>query len=106
MPVVTVPPKQPNNCPSPSPNRRRAVLAIVLVGALVTYGGVNLMAAFFVIMPRAFFGTTSFAAPGLELSTSAIIFGFALWWVGVCARSARWPRPTCGARPSLASTPR
>jgi H+/gluconate symporter-like permease len=31
----------------------RAVLAIVLVGALVTYGGVNLMVAFFVIVPMA-----------------------------------------------------
>ena len=29
----------------------RAVLAIALVGALVTYGGVNLMVAFFVIVP-------------------------------------------------------
>lgn len=31
----------------------RAVLAVVLVGALVTYGGVNLMVAFFVIVPMA-----------------------------------------------------
>jgi H+/gluconate symporter-like permease len=31
----------------------RAVLAIALVGALVTYGGVNLMVAFFVIVPMA-----------------------------------------------------
>ena len=32
---------------------RRAVLAVVLMGALVTYGGVNLMVAFFVIAPMA-----------------------------------------------------
>ena len=32
---------------------RRAILAVVLVGALVTYGGVNLMVAFFVIAPMA-----------------------------------------------------
>jgi H+/gluconate symporter-like permease len=32
---------------------RQAILAVVLVGALVTYGGVNLMVAFFVIAPMA-----------------------------------------------------
>ena len=32
---------------------RWAILAVVLVGALVTYGGVNLMVAFFVIAPMA-----------------------------------------------------
>jgi H+/gluconate symporter-like permease len=32
---------------------RQAMLAVVLVGALVTYGGVNLMVAFFVIAPMA-----------------------------------------------------
>ncbi|WP_144185268.1 GntP family permease [Elioraea rosea] len=31
----------------------RAVLAVVLVGAVVTYGGVNLMVAFFVLVPMA-----------------------------------------------------
>lgn len=32
---------------------RRAILATVLIGALITYGGVNLMVAFFVIVPMA-----------------------------------------------------
>src|SRR5580700_141856 len=33
--------------------RRRAVLAVVLAGALVTYGGVSLFVAFFVLAPKA-----------------------------------------------------
>src|SRR5262249_56273316 len=32
---------------------RRAVLAVVLAGALVTYGGVSLFVAFFVLVPMA-----------------------------------------------------
>jgi H+/gluconate symporter-like permease len=32
---------------------RRAVLAVVLAGALVTYGGVSLFVAFFVLAPMA-----------------------------------------------------
>src|SRR3954469_3989438 len=103
---------------------QRAVLAVVLAGALVTYGGVSLFGAFFVLAPMAqelfraagiprrlmpaaivlgtstftmsalpgtpsiqnaipmpFFGTTPFAAPGLGILASLIMFGFGLWWL-------------------------
>ena len=103
---------------------RRVILAVVLAGALVTYGGVSLFVAFFVIVPMArslfraasiprrlipaaivlgtstftmsalpgtpsiqnaipmpFFGTTPFAAPGLGILASLIMFGFGLWWL-------------------------
>ncbi|MGE5157622.1 MAG: GntP family permease [Gemmatimonas sp.] len=103
---------------------RRTVLAVVLAGAFVTYGGVSLFVAFFVLAPMAqqlfrtaeiprrlmpaaivlgtstftmsalpgtpsiqnaipmpFFGTTPFAAPGLGIIASLIIFGFGIWWL-------------------------
>lgn len=102
----------------------RAVLAVILAGAIVTYGGVSLFVAFFVLAPMAqeffraaniprrlmpaaialgtstftmsalpgtpaiqnaipmpFFGTTPFAAPGLGILASAIMFSFGLWWL-------------------------
>jgi H+/gluconate symporter-like permease len=102
----------------------RVILAVVLGGAIVTYGGVSLFVAFFVIAPMAqdlflsasiprrlmpaaimlgtstftmsampgtpsiqntipmpFFGTTPFAAPGLGVLASVIMFGFGLWWL-------------------------
>lgn len=111
---------------------RRAMLAVVLSGALVTYGGVSLFVAFFVLAPMAvglfrsagiprrlmpaalalgtstftmsampgtpaiqnaipmpFFGTTSFAAPGLGLLASAVMLGFGLWWLGRAEARAR-----------------
>src|SRR6202521_3996448 len=111
---------------------RRAVLAVVLAGALVTYGGVSLFVAFFVLAPMAhelfraagipkrlmpaaialgtstftmsalpgtpaiqnaipmpFFGTTPFAAPGLGIIASAIMFGFGLWWLARAEAKAR-----------------
>src|SRR5579872_97695 len=104
---------------------RRAMLAVVLAGALVTYGGVSLFVAFFVLVPMAqalfraagiprrlmpaaivlgtstftmsalpgtpsiqnaipmpFFGTTPFAAPGIGIIASFIMFGFGMWWLG------------------------
>src|SRR5215468_2194580 len=104
---------------------RRAILAVVLAGAMVTYGGVSLFVAFFVLAPMAqllfrtagiparlmpaaivlgtstftmsalpgtpsiqnaipmpFFGTTPFAAPGLGVIASLIMFGFGIWWLG------------------------
>jgi H+/gluconate symporter-like permease len=104
--------------------QRRTILAVVLAGALVTYGGVSLFVAFFVLAPMAgalfrvaaiprrlmpasialgtstftmsalpgtpsiqnaipmpFFGTTTFAAPGLGIVASAIMLGFGLWWL-------------------------
>jgi H+/gluconate symporter-like permease len=112
----------------------RAVLAVVLAGALVTYGGVSLFVAFFMLVPMArslfkradiprrlmpaaivlgtstftmsalpgtpaiqnaipmpFFGTTTFAAPGLGIIASLIMLLFGLWWlrrVEVAARKA------------------
>lgn len=103
---------------------KRAILAVVLGGAIVTYGGVSLFVAFFVIAPMAvtlfrsagvprrlmpaaimlgtstftmsampgtpsiqntipapFFGTTPFAAPGLGLIATLIMFGFGMWWL-------------------------
>jgi len=103
---------------------RRAILAVVLGGAIVTYGGVSLFVAFFVIAPMAqdlfrkaeiprrlmpaaimlgtstftmsampgtpsiqntipmpFFGTTPFAAPGLGVLATLIMFGFGMWWL-------------------------
>jgi H+/gluconate symporter-like permease len=110
---------------------RRAILAVVLAGAIVTYGGVSLFVALFVLAPMAealfrsasvprrlmpatialgtstftmsalpgtpaiqnaipmpFFGTTPFAAPGLGIIASAIMFGFGLWWLSrACVRA-------------------
>ena len=103
---------------------KRAILAVVLGGAIVTYGGVSLFVAFFVIAPMAdglfraagiprrlmpaaimlgtstftmsampgtpsiqntipmpFFGTTPFAAPGLGVIASLIMFAFGMWWL-------------------------
>src|SRR5262249_33229860 len=111
---------------------QRAMLAVVLAGALITYGGVSLFVAFFVLAPMAqelfrtaniprrlmpaaivlgtstftmsalpgtpsiqnaipmpFFGTTPFAAPGLGILASVIMFGFGLWWLGREERTAR-----------------
>src|SRR5262249_35034682 len=109
-----------------------AVLAVVLASALVTYGGVSLFVAFFVIGPMAqelfraasvprrlmpaaialgtstftmsalpgtpsiqnaipmpFFGTTPFAAPGLGIVASIIMFGFGMWWLNHAEAKAR-----------------
>ena len=111
---------------------RRAILAVVIAGALVTYGGVSLFVAFFVLVPMAqalfreaniphrlmpaaivlgtstftmsalpgtpaiqnaipmpFFGTTPFAAPGLGLIASLIMFGFGMWWLRRAEHVAR-----------------
>jgi len=111
---------------------KRAILAVVLAGAIVTYGGVSLFVALFVIVPMAqglfrtanipnrltpgavalgtmtftmsampgtpavqnaipmpFFGTTPFAAPGLGVIASVIMFSFGLWWLMRAERKAR-----------------
>jgi H+/gluconate symporter-like permease len=108
------------------------MLAVVLAGALITYGGVSLFVAFFVLAPMAqalfraaavprrlmpaaivlgtstftmsalpgtpsiqnaipmpFFGTTPFAAPGLGIIASMIMFGFGLWWLSREQNAAR-----------------
>jgi H+/gluconate symporter-like permease len=111
---------------------KRAILAVVLAGAIVTYGGVSLFVALFVIVPMAqglfrsanipnrltpgavalgtmtftmsampgtpavqnaipmpFFGTTPFAAPGLGIIASLVMFSFGLWWLMRAERAAR-----------------
>mgnify|MGYP001765578296 CR=1 FL=1 len=111
---------------------KRAMLAVVLAGAMVTYGGVSLFVAFFVIVPMAqglfraanipnrlapaavalgtstftmsampgtpavqnaipmpFFGTTPFAAPGLGIIASVIMFAFGMWWLLRAEKAAR-----------------
>jgi H+/gluconate symporter-like permease len=111
---------------------RRTILSVVIASALVTYGGVSVFVAFFVLAPLAhemfrsgniprrlipatvglgaftftmsvmpgtpsinnavpmpYFGTTTFAAPGLSLIASAIIFVFGMWWLGRAEAAAR-----------------
>jgi H+/gluconate symporter-like permease len=108
------------------------MLAVVLAGALITYGGVSLFVAFFVLAPMAqalfraaavprrlmpaaivlgtstftmsalpgtpsiqnaipmpFFGTTPFAAPGLGIIASMVMFSFGLWWLSRAETAAR-----------------
>ena len=110
----------------------RAILAVVLAGAMVTYGGVSLFVAFFMLAPMAqslfkgadiprrlipaaivlgtstftmsalpgtpaiqnaipmpFFGTTTFAAPGLGIIASLIMLLFGLWWLRRAETAAR-----------------
>ena len=110
----------------------RAILAVVLAGAFVTYDGVSLFVAFFVLAPMAqslfrvagvpgrlmpaaialgtstftmsalpgtpsiqnaipmpFFGTTTFAAPGLGIIASIVMLGFGLWWLGRAEAASR-----------------
>ena len=111
--------------------KQHAILAVVLAGALVTYGGVSLFVAFFVLAPMAealfraaaiprrlmpatimlgastftmsalpgtpsiqnaipmpFFNTTPFAAPGIGIIASIIMFGFGLWWLNRASTAA------------------
>src|SRR6516164_6384982 len=111
---------------------RRAMLSVVLASAAVTYGGVSVFVAFFVLVPMAqeffraadiprrlmpaaiglggmtftmtalpgspalqnaipmpFFGTTPFAAPGLGITASLIIFGSGMWWLNRAETAAR-----------------
>ena len=110
----------------------RTILAVVAASSIVTYGGVSVFVAFFVLAPLAhemfraanlprrlipatiglgaftftmsvmpgtpsvnnaipmpYFGTTTFAAPGLSLIASAIIFVFGMWWLGRAEAAAR-----------------
>lgn len=110
----------------------RTMLAVVLASAVVTYGGVSVFVAFFVLVPMAeemfraaniprrlmpatiglgaftftmsvmpgtpsvnnaipmpYFGTTTFAAPGLGIIGSVIIFVLGMWWLGRAEAVAR-----------------
>jgi H+/gluconate symporter-like permease len=110
----------------------RAVLSVVLASAVVTYGGVSVFVAFFVLVPMAqrmfraadlprrlmpaticlgaftftmsalpgspsinnaipmpYFGTTTFAAPGLGVIASAVTLAFGMWWLNRATAAAR-----------------
>lgn len=111
---------------------RRTMLSVVLASAVVTYGGVSVFVAFFVLVPMAremfkaaniparlmpaaiglgaftftmsampgtpstnnaipmpYFGTTTFAAPGLGIIASIITLVFGLWWLQRAEAKAR-----------------
>ena len=111
---------------------RRTMLAVVLASAAVTYGGVSVFVAFFVLVPMAdemfraaniprrlmpatiglgaftftmsampgtpsvnnaipmpYFGTTTFAAPGIGIIASVIIVAFGMWWLARAEAAAR-----------------
>ena len=111
---------------------RRTILAVVIASAVVTYGGVSVFVAFFVLVPMAdqmfraaniprrlmpatiglgaftftmsalpgspsvnnaipmpYFGTTTFAAPGLGIVASIITLAFGMWWLGRAEAAAR-----------------
>jgi H+/gluconate symporter-like permease len=111
---------------------KRTMLSVVLTSAVVTYGGVSVFVAFFVLVPMAkqmfraaniplrllpaavglgaftftmsvmpgtpsinnaipmpYFGTTSFAAPGIGIIASMIIFAFGMWWLTRAEGAAR-----------------
>jgi H+/gluconate symporter-like permease len=111
---------------------RRTILAVVIASAVVTYGGVSVFVAFFVLVPMAeqmfraaniprrlmpatiglgaftftmsalpgspsvnnaipmpYFGTTTFAAPGLGIIASIITMAFGMWWLGRAEAAAR-----------------
>jgi H+/gluconate symporter-like permease len=111
---------------------KRAMLSVVIASAIVTYGGVSVFVAFFVLVPMAhqmfraadiprrllpaaiglgaftftmsvmpgtpsvnnaipmqYFGTTTFAAPGLGIIASIIIVAFGMWWLARAEARAR-----------------
>jgi H+/gluconate symporter-like permease len=111
---------------------QRTMLAVVLASAVVTYGGVSVFVAFFVLVPMAremfkaaniparlmpatiglgaftftmsampgtpstnnaipmpYFGTTTFAAPGLGIIASIVTLAFGMWWLNRAEAKAR-----------------
>ncbi|MGA8956452.1 MAG: GntP family permease, partial [Pseudolabrys sp.] len=111
---------------------RNTMFAVVLASALVTYGGVSVFVAFFVLVPMAqtmfksadlprrllpatiglgaftftmsalpgspsvnnaipmpYFGTTTFAAPGIGIIASVITLAFGMWWLRRAEAAAR-----------------
>lgn len=110
----------------------RTMLSVVLASAVVTYGGVSVFVAFFVLVPMTremfkaaniparlmpaaiglgaftftmsampgspstnnaipmpYFGTTTFAAPGLGIIASIITLAFGMWWLQRAEAKAR-----------------
>ena len=119
---------------------RRTMLSVVLASAVVTYGGVSVFVAFFVLVPMAeemfraaniprrlmpaaiglgaftftmsalpgspsvnnaipmpYFGTTTFAAPGIGIIASIIIMVFGMWWLARAEAAARKAGESYGA---------
>lgn len=111
---------------------QRTMLSVVIASAVVTYGGVSVFVAFFVLVPMGqkmfraaniprrllpatiglgaftftmsvlpgspsvnnavpmpYFGTTTFAAPGLGIIASIIILAFGMLWLGRAEAAAR-----------------
>ncbi len=111
---------------------QRTMLSVVLASAVVTYGGVSVFVAFFVLVPMTremfkaaniparlmpaaiglgaftftmsampgtpstnnaipmpYFGTTTFAAPGLGIIASIITLAFGMWWLQRAEAKAR-----------------
>lgn len=111
---------------------QRTMLSVVLASAVVTYGGVSVFVAFFVLVPMTremfkaaniparlmpaaiglgaftftmsalpgtpstnnaipmpYFGTTTFAAPGLGIIASIVTFAFGMWWLARAEAAAR-----------------
>lgn len=124
---------------------RRAMLSVVLASAVVTYGGVSVFVAFFVLVPMAeqmfraadiprrlmpaticlgaftftmsalpgspsvnnaipmpYFGTTTFAAPGLGILASIITLAFGMWWLRRAEAAARAAGEGYGEAPAPA----
>src|SRR5262249_23396070 len=124
---------------------RRTMLSVVIASAIVTYGGVSVFVAFFVLAPMAhqmfraadiprrlipaavglgaftftmsvmpgtpsvnnavpmpYFGTTTFAAPGLGIIASIIIFAFGMWWLRRAEAAARKVGEGYGDIPEIA----
>lgn len=111
---------------------KRTILSVVLASAIVTYGGVSVFVAFFVLVPMAqrmfqaadiprrlmpatiglgaftftmtalpgtpsvnnaipmpYFGTTTFAAPGIGIIAAAVTLAFGLWYLARAEAAAR-----------------
>ena len=122
----------------------RTMLSVVLASAVVTYGGVSVFVAFFVLVPMAkemfqaaniprrlmpaaiglgaftftmsalpgspsinnaipmpYFGTTTYAAPGLGIIASICIVAFGLWWLARAEAAARAAGEGYGNAPEL-----
>jgi H+/gluconate symporter-like permease len=125
---------------------KRTMLSVVLASAVVTYGGVSVFVAFFVLVPMAqrmfqaadiprrllpatiglgaftftmsalpgspsvnnaipmpYFGTTTFAAPGIGIIASIITFVFGMWWLNRVEAAARKAGEGYGTGPELQS---